>query len=352
MKPCINKNRIVYLDLLRICAIFSVIVIHVSAIAEDSESDLTGYVGLVYNSMVRWAVPIFFMISGAMFLRKDKNYTFAIMIKKYIPRLLICIIFWGFLYSLLDIYLYSNFSLKTLLLCFINVFSNNSGYHLWFLYALIALYIMVPLFRIIVKNLSQKQLIFVIMCWMILSLGIAQFNLITKTLSIPVSINWYFPMISGYAGYFLLGYYLMNYDVSKMIKNILLILGTLALALGIVLNVVFTKKAGYKIDAFLSQDGISSCLVAISVFLIFKSLFNRQFSVKVSKIIKSISQHTFGIYLIHVFVISVIFHIFNLKIDLINSVISIPIFSLLVFILSYILIFLFSNIPILKKVVM
>lgn len=343
-----KRKRIVYLDLLRIFAVFGVVVIHVSAVGQSEGSNIA----LIYNSIVRWAVPVFFMISGAMFLRNDKEYTFEMMVKKYIPRFLICIAFWGILYSLLDVYLYSSFNIKTIIFSFINVITNHSGYHLWFLYALIALYIMVPVFRVIVKNLTQKQLAFVIVCWLVLSLGISQFNSITKALNIPISFDWYFPMIASWAGYFLLGYYLFNYDMPNKIKNVLIGLGTVSLFAGILCNIVATAKTGGIIDAFSDQSGLSSCLVAISIALIFKQLFNKNYSKKQSSIIQSISNKTFGIYLVHVLVINVIFHIFDIKIDIISQIISIPIFSIAVFVISFLITFLISKIPVLKKTVM
>ncbi len=93
-----TSNRVIYLDLLRIFAMFGVVVIHVSAIAVSYDiGTFTSNVGIIYNGLVRWSVPAFFMISGAMFLRTEKEYSFSAMIKNYIPRILFCLSVLGFI---------------------------------------------------------------------------------------------------------------------------------------------------------------------------------------------------------------------------------------------------------------
>lgn len=280
-----NSKRVIYLDLLRIFAIFGVVVIHVSAIAKSYDiGSFTSNVGIIYNGFVRWSVPVFFMISGAMFLRPEKEYSFSIMIKKYIPRIAICLLVWGLIYALFDVYLYSSFSIKTLILSVWNTISNNSGYHLWFLFALIALYLMVPVFKIIVNNLSQKQLEFVLFLWMFLSLGVSQYNEIVSALDIPLQIDWYFPMITGWAGYFLLGYYLMNYDIKKKYNTLLIVIGIALLVLCPIMNMAATIYKDKYIDSFIPQSGLSACFEATMFFLIIKGFSKANFSERFKKL--------------------------------------------------------------------
>lgn len=347
-----KNGRIIYLDLLRIFAIFGVVVIHVSAIAKSYDiGTLTSNVGIIYNGLVRWSVPVFFMISGAMFLRPEKEYTFSIMIKKYIPRLVVCLLVWGFIYALFDVYLYSSFSVKTLILSVWNTVSNNSGYHLWFLFALIALYLMIPVFKVIVNNLSQRQLAFVIILWMFLSLGVNQYNEIASSLDIPLNIDWYFPMISSWAGYFLLGHYLVSYDIKKSCNTLLIVIGIALFILCPVINMFLTTYKGEFIESFIPQSGLSACFEATMFFLIIKGFSKVTLQEKCKKIIINISNNTFGIYLIHVLINSVLFHVIKIQLDFINPIVSILIISLLVFIISYLFVWMLKKIPILKNIV-
>ena len=73
-----SKNRIVYADLLRIIATFAVIVLHVS-VSKWYESPIREYnwqMFNIYDSLVRWSVPVFVMISGMFFLNPNKEIDF------------------------------------------------------------------------------------------------------------------------------------------------------------------------------------------------------------------------------------------------------------------------------------
>ncbi|MBR3027382.1 MAG: acyltransferase family protein [Bacteroidales bacterium] len=71
-------NRVLYLDILRIMAIIAVVMLHVSA--QRFYVSFPSYeweVRMFFNSMVRWGVPIFVMISGALFLDPQKKISLA-----------------------------------------------------------------------------------------------------------------------------------------------------------------------------------------------------------------------------------------------------------------------------------
>lgn len=63
------EKRITYLDYLKVFATFAVIILHV--VAQNwyiTDVNSFGWKTLnVYSSMVRWAVPVFVMISGSLF---------------------------------------------------------------------------------------------------------------------------------------------------------------------------------------------------------------------------------------------------------------------------------------------
>lgn len=340
MSECNRKKRIAYIDVLRLLAIMGVIIIHVSTIGQRNEVGIFTYnISTFYNSMARWAVPIFFMISGSMFLNPHKKYSFKQMLKFYIPKMVICLIVYGCIYSVFDIILYGSFSIKSIILIVCNVISNHTGYHLWYLYALIGLYLMVPVFRSIVSNLSRRELLFIISLWMILSLGVNQFNYFMSSLQIPFSLEWYFPMITSWAGYFLLGYYLSNYNIEIKTERVIIFCGLLILIICTILNIIMSVHLGKTFDAFIQQDGLTACISSISVFLLVKRIVGGQKqNEKVTQILVCCAENVFGIYLIHVLINSVLFHIMNIQIDFITPVISIPLLAMMVFFISYIII--------------
>ncbi|MBR4445084.1 MAG: acyltransferase family protein [Solobacterium sp.] len=90
-------------DVLRVAATIAVILLHVSAQNWHS-TDIHSFewcVFTIYDGLVRWGVPIFTMISGAIFLNRDipikKIYT------KHILRIITAFIFWSAIYALVNL---------------------------------------------------------------------------------------------------------------------------------------------------------------------------------------------------------------------------------------------------------
>ncbi|MEG2929604.1 MAG: acyltransferase family protein, partial [Oscillospiraceae bacterium] len=93
----ISKERIVYLDLLRIFSIFCMILLHVSASKwyTTSVNSFEWQVLNIYDILVRFCVPVFVMISGAFFLDANREYTIKKLFSKNILRIIVAFIFWS-----------------------------------------------------------------------------------------------------------------------------------------------------------------------------------------------------------------------------------------------------------------
>jgi len=80
----------------------------------------------LYDSLVRFCVPVFVMISGAFLLNSEKHLTISVIFRKYISRIVLAFVFWSAMYSLLrNIVKFRSFSaeflmstFKDFLLCF------------------------------------------------------------------------------------------------------------------------------------------------------------------------------------------------------------------------------------------
>lgn len=141
----LTKQRNLSFDLLRICAEVMVVLMHVSAsgwyaLTPDRKEWM---VMNFYDCLSRSAVPLFFMISGAFMLKKEvplKN----LYLKKIVP-LYVIYLAWSFFYALdsigLGVLLHS---IKSFPFAKIIETTVNSHYHLWFLPAMIGIYMLHP----------------------------------------------------------------------------------------------------------------------------------------------------------------------------------------------------------------
>lgn len=89
-----SDNKIIAFDGLRILAAFAVVVLHTAApLFLNSYSSSDWAVVNMYESLVRWSVPVFFMISGALFLNKGKEVNIGRLYGKNIFRILFAYFF-------------------------------------------------------------------------------------------------------------------------------------------------------------------------------------------------------------------------------------------------------------------
>ena len=201
------KNRNIILDILRIIACFLVIVCHTYTLGfNKTEYNVTWFLSVVIYLISKTAVPIFFMISGFLNLRKD--YTYKEIIKKTITRLLIPLLFFSVLIYFKD---NTEISIQNFYNFVIAFLQEDIMEHYWFLYALIGMYLVTPIARKMIKNFEEKDYKYFIFLW-ILSLCIIP--LLGRFLDIDI-INR-LPIITGYFGYYILGYYIFS---KKLVKN-------------------------------------------------------------------------------------------------------------------------------------
>lgn len=143
-------QRLWNLDLLRIIAISAVVVIHTTQ--NMGKLDVYGFdwaVLNVYDGLVRWAVPVFAMISGVLFLNPAKEQPLKKLYSKNVLRIVTIILFWGLVYAALN-HPPADLSFESLYAFFRTAVLGH--YHMWFLYMIAGLYILVPILRCIAAH--------------------------------------------------------------------------------------------------------------------------------------------------------------------------------------------------------
>ena len=293
-----------------------------------------------YDSIVRWAVPVFVMISGALFLNPAKAIPFKKIYSKYIFRILTALIFWSMIYALRSYYSTGN----------IKIFLYNSifsHYHLWFLYMIITLYMITPFMRELAKSefLAKYFIVLAIIFAFALpeSVNIIRAFISTKYADYADKFINQFPMkfVMGYAGYFMLGYVLSKAEIKH--EGIIYIAGITGFALTIILTRNASELTGQPVGLFYQNLSVNVLFESVAVFVLFKKYFNRE-----NKFIITLSRYSFGAYLFHVFALQIL-RKFGLHSLAFNPVISIPFIALIVFVMSYCVSAVINDIPVLKK---
>ena len=161
-----HSKKLTYLfsiDALRVIAILAVILIHsTTKTLQVANHDVANVpFSLLLNQMARFAVPLFFLISGFVLeLNNKKNSSYVDFFRKRASRVVVPFIFWSSFYYLLGNNL--NFS-RLISVKFISTLINGSAsYHLYFIPTLIIFYLVFPLLHLSI-SFFKKPVVLAVM---------------------------------------------------------------------------------------------------------------------------------------------------------------------------------------------
>ena len=246
------------------------------------------------------AVPLFFMISGALLLNQ-KNEPLSRFFSKRFTKVIIPLIGWSIIYILFRKYsLHQNIDISDHL---IELFYKKQYFHLWFLYTLIGLYLFIPIFKIFVNNSSRLLQLYFLCLWI---LTVAVIPMINK-FSIIIIPN-YIPMLSGHIGFLLIGYMLSKIDIPKKIFMISIILIFISTYITTVGTHTLSLEVGKFQSFFYKNLSITTIIQSISYFIAIKYLAEKFTTTKIlnNTLITQLSLTSFGVYLIHPIILKIL----------------------------------------------
>lgn len=300
-----DNNKKIHIEVLRILAIVFVLFHHTNTrgfMLFLHRDGLLGNVYLFMSLLCEVAVPIFFMISGALLLKKDEN--IKVVLWKRVFRFIIILFGITVVYHFYDVY-FNNKELgdfQTVLHAFMTQSASGA---LWYLYSYIALMVMLPFLRNMVKSTTVEQYIYLMILNLILVglLPVVSFTLsngkyyYTNLFSVVIA-------TSMSLFFFLMGHFFENVldDAFFKLKNCIW-LSLAALAVYIICSLLTRKRLDLGLGfADSTVQGFHYTLVAVPTFSIYawaKFLFKHIRPKKAfTGTISYLGQCTFGIYLL------------------------------------------------------
>lgn len=342
-----NNQRLLWIDFIKFIAIIFVVQIHVSSpliYMINQTSPLYWNIANAFDSLARSAVPLFFMVSGYLLFSKKTDSFYQFYLKK-ISRVIIPLIAWSLIYIL-----YKKFLLKENLNIVEHLFYSifrEEYYHLWFMYAIVGIYLSFPIIYYFVQNASENLVKMFLLIWVI---TVSIFPLITKFLNLEYT-N-YLPIYTGYIGYVILGYKLGNIELKKYYFFSSFIIFLLSSFLVYYTTSILSLK-NLLFDGFFYENfSIFVLIQSISCFILIKS-FMEFFTINLilTKLISTVSSCVLGIYLIHPIIIDILrSKAIGIKISAIygNPIYMIPITITIVFVISFVIVYFLRKIKILR----
>lgn len=338
-----DGNKMMWTTNLRVVATVSVIFLHVASeilYQYGCVSDFVWWTGNIYDSLVRFCVPVFVMLTGVLML--SRTYELDDFLKKRFSRIVLPFLFWSFVYAMFSLNdnITSGYKMSFLEILdwIMNLFLNGSSYHLWYIYMIIGIYLFIPIISKWVQNATEKEILYFISIW-IFTLFINQPILSNFRINIDLI---YF---SGFIGYVVLGYYLSikSFAYSKRTINSIAILLIITGVIITIFGTYFLSYRNHNFDEyFYNYNTFNVLIVSIGVFLLFKNL--EISNPIVTKTTNFISTYSYGIYLVHVLVLRFM-KTLKIDYDFVNPIFAIPLATLICLFVSAFIVYGINKLP-------
>jgi len=342
-------NRIIWIDFMKIFSMFAVIILHSSApiLYRFNHIDFSDWMtGNIFEGMVRMAVPLFFMVSGVLLLNSKKEEGLLDFFKKRFSKVVIPLLVWSLFYILITKYSHGkNIDIFTHI---IYSFNKPQYYHLWFMYSILGIYLILPILKVFIKNSNQQLQWYFIGLWFIAGVVLPFFN---HFHFIQLWVKSHLPMMVGYMGYLVLGYLLAKITITKKLfftALLFIVLGSTATAYG---TYYLTNEASKFVGYFHGNFGLFTFILAVAYFIALKYIGENILVKyeKTSNIITLISASSLGIYLIHPMFLR-LFNKLGFNVFAGPAYLMIPAVAIGTFLASFIVIYIIQKIPVIKQI--
>jgi surface polysaccharide O-acyltransferase-like enzyme len=299
------------------------------------------------NSLLRVCVPLFVMVSGFFLFPIDNERKFF---RKRFTRVLIPFVIWCAVYAL---YYYAQgaISLQTALLNIAKIpvnYGTEVG-HLWFVYMLMAIYLIAPVFSPWIVSANRKSMELFVALWAV--------TLLLPYIHLFFSAVWgecywnatptlyYF---SGFIGYAVLAAYVKRFWMAPSPRIDWLAVSMVVAGYAVTLA-GFLYRLGYEhevksLELTWNFTTLNVAVMTAGLFLLFRNIHaNGGSSNPAWRLIDDLSRMSYGMYLAHIIVLNAVHSLLAPLVA--NPFLRIPAIALTTFVITYLAVKLISLLP-------
>ena len=349
-----DKKHIAYLEVLRLVACILVVGVHVSAfnLEQVPVESLNFKVMNGLDCLSILGVPLFVMISGALFLAPSYEVTVKKFYTRKIPRIVFLYFFWLLFYNVV------NFLENGIVWNFTNVkkqivlesLLGKGMYHMWYLPMLAVLYLLTPFLKSFAADRKK--------CMLFCALGFAY------SILLPTALKFEFPyrtiveslynqfdcsFFGGYVTYYVLGHALHEYvpKLSAQKKAALGLGGVIAMGIEIAVCNAWSVKTGIMSTILNTPFSVTAFIGAAAIFLLLRDGVSGR---KQEELSGRLAGLTLGIYLIHPLFLRIYGWLGGTTLFA-PAAIAVPLIIVLITLVSGAAVYVLSKIPVVKKIV-
>lgn len=294
-----SRKRIIWFDVLNVIACFGVVAMHFNGLVHAFSPTWDWAQALLVDCLFYWAVPVFFMLSGATLMDYRDRYDTRSFLVRRVKRTVIPFIAWSLIALV--------WKVSTGLMeaprgprSLINLILNTQIIDIyWFFVPLFMVYLALPALSLLRRDKRVIQYL--------IGVG-ALLNVALPFVCAVVGITWNpqasLPVLGGYLIYVLLGYYLRDEQLGQKKRRVVYALGAISVLVRFGHTVVASVGCGELVELTWGYTSLPCFLESVAVFVFARQVdWGRLFKSDASKNrLKTIAGCSFGIYLIHMIV--------------------------------------------------
>ena len=344
-------KKILYLSKIRAISSFAIIILHTftmyNIVYKNELSERDFYITQLVPWLMMWAVPCFLMVTGVLLLDKNKQISIKKIFSKYILRMILVLILFTTIFYIIDkLCDQKSFEVNDILVVSKKLLSDESWAHLWYIYLLIGIYLLLPLYKVIADHASKTILIYIcIIAFIFLSILPFIESLNDINIGLTVCIASIFPI------YLFLGYMIHNdYIKTNVIFGILLVI--IGVGFIVYMSIVDFGDNEKYIDSMLGNYSFFPIVIlSIGMFILIKGR-NRDYDENgfYYNMWIFFDKYSFGVYLTHLIYLRILIKVFKFN-PFEFGIWMLPIIAIGVYILSLLTTMLIKFIPGLKKLI-
>ncbi len=332
-------KKILYLSYLRAVACISIIILHTVDVAvilyQDQITNGERIASLSVVHCMMWAVPCFVMVTGTLLLNKDRIVTIKDVFRKYILRILIALAAFSLIFALFDMLMNKDgFGAAFLAKGFLNALTGNGWAHMWYLYLLTGLYLLLIFYRAVANHVSDSEYRFLLIVYAVFLSLLPLLNMWNAKAGFYIHVSTIYPFYL-FAGYAIAENKL---KINRWISILLMVIGIAGIVGSTILD---ARDVRIAYGNLLGYSSIFVLLLTVGVFSLMKNLFGSadhaeveavvdpvkdgdevaeetgipapKKSGVVSRILLEIDRCSFGIYLIHMIFVRLVLRYWHLN---------------------------------------
>ncbi len=336
-----NRN----LSLVRIIACMAVVLLHTAnlAMAFFEPQETVRIITACMRNLMLWSVPCFVMVTGALLLDPEREISYKKLFGKYIGRIVTVLLVFTLIYRLTDCLIDKTPVGADFITGYLSdIVFGTSWSHVWYLYLIIAIYLLLPFSRMIASGSDAKDMRYLVIVLIIFqSLATLVSDITGKELAFYICVSTVFPI------FLFAGYGIIKGQI-RIPKIICIIAMVISIAGIVIISIKATQLQSPMLGLIVtSYHFILTVILSIAVFIIINGIKSKS-GKESGRIFRSLDGATFGIYLVHMIVLNIIYKVLAFDPYTIGVYI-IPVIALVTFVISWGIVAALRLIPFVRK---